>query len=162
MAARTPDSPRNDAGASSPRAELSFIRRTWPAFVIVLAGLLVRIPLLPQPGFLFDQSQFIWWGFIMGAAHFEDAYRIIDADGHHHRECTLPPLNLYGFWASSHLYSLCARQSLTLEDAHDAAWDTSSPHSRCAYAAFKIPSTLADLALTVLLWVWLRRRASDR
>src|SRR5438045_461988 len=108
------------AGQNSPQPAAGWTRRFGPVLIILLAGLAVRLPLLPREGFRADQSYFAWWGYAASTLGFDVVYRDYDFYGHRFRRCNIPPLNHFGFWTSAKLYPLVAGRAMGPEDVRAA------------------------------------------
>lgn len=130
------------------------------AVALVVVGFAARWPLLPYPGFMHDQDQFVVWAHVAsstGVCHVYDRY---DHNGRPTPLCNYPPVQVYVCRALASLYPWIAGHPLddTAVQSIIAREDTSEV--RAAYVLFKLPAVLADFAAAVLLLLWLSRRSS--
>jgi hypothetical protein len=103
----------------------------------LLAGLIVRAVLLPQPGLAGDIDEFASWVHALAIGDFGHAYDI---------DLTFPPVMVYVWGALAHL-----------EPAFRTVTDASDPWIR---VVMKLSPTLADLGLAAAVLFFLRSRPS--
>ncbi len=130
------------------------------AIALVAVGLLARWPLLPYPGFLHDQDQFVMWAHVAatrGVSHVYDRY---DRNGRPTPLCNYPPVQVYVCRALASVYPLVAGKNLDAAVVQSVVQREEAPQVHTTYVLFKMPAVAADLATAVLLLFWLSRRGS--
>jgi Gpi18-like mannosyltransferase len=120
--------------------------RAWLLLgIIVVAGLVLRVWLLPFTGFADDMHQIIGWGMLAMQYGVAGVYtHVYPGTGRH---LDYPPLYALILLVTVHLY-----QMLGLAD----------PQHRFLAIALKVPATLADLGLCVATFLLVRRWFSQR
>lgn len=153
---------RNLTPGDSPGVKACHGRRNILLLLAVVAiGLAARWPLLPYPGFLHDQDQFVMWAHVAATRGLAHVYDRPDGDGSTPL-CNYPPVQVYLCRALATIYPLVARMPLDAAMVESIVQRDQTAAVRAAYVLFKMPAVLADLATAALLLVWLSRRCSLR
>lgn len=148
------------AARSRALAPVSTKRKIIYPLLIILAGLSVRLPLLDAPGFMHDQEQFIVWGFVArehGVARVYDAAPTAQGSK---RLSNYPPVQIFICRALASAYPLLSGRAIDFELLSAINARETTPEAVAAYVLFKWPAVIADLAIALLLYYALRRRAS--
>lgn len=139
---------------STPTAMQKFV---WP-LLIVLAGLLIRLPLLDAPGFRQDQEQFIVWGFVASEGGLASVYELQQTAAGPRRLSNYPPVQIYLCRMLTNLYAVVVGRPLDLEIITDIMRRAMTPEAVAAYVLFKWPAVIADIAIALALYFCLRSR----
>lgn len=119
-------------------------------------ALAVRAPLLLQPGFVIDQTQFMRWAELSRDGGLASVYGFRD-DGSR-RLCNYPPAYLYVLKSLAPLSGWISGEKLDSETIYAVYKRSDTPEVRVAAAVFKLPAVLADLATVLVLIVVLAPR----
>ncbi len=154
LPSETPDRTENPPTKARTRS------RVIVAVVLVAVGLAARRPLLPYPGFMHDQDQFVVWAHVAATTGLAGVYERYDHNGRLTPLCNYPPVQVYVCRALASIYPMIAGKPL--DDAAVAAIiaRNDTPEVRAAYVLFKLPAVFADLITVVLLVLWLSRKWS--
>lgn len=142
-----------------PTAAPAWRRLLYPV-IIVLAGLAIRLPLLDAPGFLHDQEQFIIWGYVAREHGLARVYDAVETTGGTKRLSNYPPVQIYVCRLLAEAYPLITGRPIDLELLQEINARAVTPSALAAYALFKWPAVIADLATALLLYYSIRRRQS--
>lgn len=130
------------------------------AAIIVAVGLAARWPLLPYPGFLHDQDQFVQWAQVAQSLGLSHVYDREVRNGVPTPICNYPPVQVYVCRALASIYPLVSGNPFDESAVLAIVRKDDTSGVRAAYILFKMPAVLADLAAATLLFVWLSRRGS--
>ena len=134
-------------------------RSRWAiAAGIVLLALFVRAPLLPAPGFIGDQLQFLTWSSMTRSAGLDSVYSP-RPDGSGKYWCNYPPGYVYVLRGLAGLYGTVSGQELGESVIRGFIAQDDSRTTRLAAAIYKLPAVAADAVLGVLLFLVLAHRA---
>ncbi|HVP10876.1 MAG TPA: hypothetical protein VMV94_06755 [Phycisphaerae bacterium] len=130
--------------------------------LIIVLGIAVRVPLLPQPGYLPDMQQFFMWAYQADRHGLASVYDRYEVDGQVQRLSNYPPLYLHVLRGIAKLYPLVAGRPLNEPVLRAMSLGEPGPGVAWGYVLFKLPAALADIATAVVLFICLRRRLSIR
>jgi dolichyl-phosphate-mannose-protein mannosyltransferase len=125
---------------------------------LIAMALAARWPLLPYPGFLHDQDQFVMWAHVAatkGVAHVYDRPAADAAP-----LCNYPPVQVYICRALASIFPLVSGHPFDAAMVESIVGRGNTAQVRAAYVLFKLPAVLADLATAALLLAWISRRSS--
>lgn len=134
--------------------------RHWPLAVAIAAvALVVRLPLLASPGFMPDQTQFVYWSVL---SHSPDGMAAVYAQRNSEGRpvCNYPPIGVYLLKGLGSFYELLSpsEQGLDQSLVQAIARGESTPATRRAVILYKLPAVLADALLGSLLFLFLAAR----
>jgi dolichyl-phosphate-mannose-protein mannosyltransferase len=133
-------------------------KEVWISALCAAAlAIAVRIPLMSQPGFASDMTQFVLWG---GAASHNGVGALYSIRPDGKRIANYPPAYLHVLEGLAALHDAIApaNEEIGLYTIGEVNNQRTTPIARRAYFIFKIPAVLADAATSALLVVWLARR----
>lgn len=154
LASETPHRIENALRKARPRS------RILVAVALVAVGIAARLPLLPYPGFMHDQDQFVVWAHVAESTGLAGVYERYEYNGRLTPLCNYPPVQVYFCRALASLYPMVAGKPLDDAAVTAIIARNDTPEVRAAYVLFKLPAVFADLATVVLLFFWLARRWS--
>jgi Gpi18-like mannosyltransferase len=132
--------------------------RPWIAGLgVALLALLVRWPLLSEPGFIFDQTQFLVWSSMTRSAGLDVPYAL-RPDGSGKYWCNYPPGYVYVLRLLAAVYGHVSDRELDGSTIEGFMARDASPATRAAARLYKLPAVAADAALGLLLVLWLSGR----
>jgi len=131
--------------------------RALPARVVVqlllvaLAATAIRLPWLTQPGYLIDQQQFFFWGYLAAEHGLSSVYDTYEMDGRTKRWCNYPPLYVHVLRVLAWSYPHVTGRAFDVDAVRAMSYGEDTPDARAGYALFKLPAVLADVLAAVLL-----------
>jgi hypothetical protein len=105
------------------------------AISLVAIGLAARWPLLPYPGFLHDQDQFIEWAHVAATRGLTHVYDRFDRNGRPTPLCNYPPLQVYMCRTLATIYPFVTGKPLDEAAVHSIEQRDDTPPVRAAYAS---------------------------
>lgn len=134
--------------------------RRWPLAVAIAAvALVVRLPLLASPGFVPDQTQFVYWSVL---SHSPEGMAAVYAQrtSEGRPVCNYPPIGVYLLKGLGEVYELLSPSEEGLDPSlvQAVVGGESTPATRRAVTLYKLPAVLADALLGALLFLFLAAR----
>jgi len=137
--------------------------RRWPLAVsIAVVALVVRLPLLASPGFVPDQTQFVYWSVLSHSPEGMAAVYAQRTSGGR-PVCNYPPVGVYLLKGLGDVYDFLSpsEQGLDPSLAQAMSRGERTPATRRAVILYKLPAVLADALLGALLFLFLAARYSS-